>query len=221
MSTKGVLLAFPSGSPRSAATSCETPAVPPSVGSPSPACPVGAPDLAPLSFPALYSEYARFVWRSLRLLGVAPECLEDAVQDTFAVVARQLSSFERRAALSTWIFAIAQRVAANQRRVQRRKLAALQPLAADPPCPQPSPQASAEAAEAALAIEQFCAQLDDERRRLFILALLEGVSATELAAADGVPSNTLYSRIRSLRLELKDFLARRERSGTPHAGDGP
>jgi RNA polymerase sigma-70 factor (ECF subfamily) len=206
MASKGVLIAFPSGTSRS--TGSEPRAA-------------TAPEHAhALSFRAVYNEHARFVWRSLRLLGVSPEHLEDAVQDTFAVVARQLASFEGRSALSTWIFSIAQRVAANQRRTQRRKLGALQPLDGDLPCAQPSPQASAEAAEAALAVEQFCAQLGEERRRLFILALLEGVPASEIAAADGVLTNTLYSRIRSLRLELEEFLARRER-GNSRGGGAP
>jgi len=205
MSSKGVLIAFPAGAPRSAGREAHATATSQSDG---------------LSFPALYNQHARFVWRSLRLLGVAPEHLEDAVQDTFTVVARQLASFEGRSELSTWIFSIAQRVAANQRRTQRRKLGALQPLGGELPCTQPSPQASAEAAEAALAIEQFCAQLADERRRLFILALLEGVPASEIAVADGVSSNTLYSRIRSLRLELEEFLERRER-GNARGGREP
>jgi RNA polymerase sigma-70 factor (ECF subfamily) len=206
MSSKGVLIAFPSGTCRSAGSE------------PRPAHASDHNQL--LSFRAIYNEHARFVWRSLRLLGVAPEQLEDAVQDTFAVVARQLASFEGRSALSTWIFSIAQRVAANHRRTQRRKLGALEPLGGELPCAQPSPHASAEAAEAALAIEQFCAQLSDERRRLFILALLEGVPASEIAAADGVSINTLYSRIRSLRLELEEFLARREQGGM-HGGLEP
>jgi len=204
MSSKGVLIAFPAGAPRSAGREAHATATSQSDG---------------LSFPALYNQHARFVWRSLRLLGVAPEHLEDAVQDTFAVVARQLASFEGRSALSTWIFSIAQRVAANHRRTQRRKLGALEPLGGDLPCAQPSPHASAEAAEAAFAIEQFCTQLEDERRRLFILALLEGVPASEIAAADGLGINTLYSRIRSLRLELEEFLAHRER-GNSRGGRG-
>jgi RNA polymerase sigma-70 factor (ECF subfamily) len=202
MSTKGALVAFRSGAPRSA-ESCRTPVVPMSQ-EPEPA-------VAPLAFHSLYAQHVRFVWRSLRLLGVAPECLEDAVQDTFAVIARQLGSFEGRSTLSTWIFGIVQRVAANQRRTQRRKLASLLPLTGNVPCSEPGPQATAEATEVALAIERFCEQLSDERRRLFILALLEELPAPEIAAADGVPLNTLYSRIRSLRRELKAFLEQGDR----------
>ena len=210
MATKGVLVAFRSGAARDAEGS----------GAPAAAPRASEPPVAP-SFQTLYAQHVRFVWRSLRLLGVPAECLEDAVQDAFAVVARQLDGFEGRSLHSTWIFGIVQRVAANQRRTQRRKLAALRPLHGDLPCSEPGPQATAEAAEAALAIERFCERLTEERRRLFILALLEQVPAPEIAAADGVPLNTLYSRIRSLRRELESFLQQRERDPWATHAAGP
>jgi RNA polymerase sigma-70 factor, ECF subfamily len=159
------------------------------------------------SFEQIYRAQFAFVWRTLRLLGVPPESLEDAAQDTFSIVARQLASFEGRSALSTWIFAIAQRVAANHRRTRRRKLAPLRPLRGSFAGNEPTPQAAAEAAEATARIESFAAQLDDEHRTLFILALIEGVSAVEVAALQGLSVNTVYSRIRALREDLKRFLA--------------
>jgi hypothetical protein len=56
---------------------------------------VSGPTVQP-SFQAIYAEHVHFVWRSLRLLGVSLESLEDAVQDTFAVVAQKLPTFEGR-----------------------------------------------------------------------------------------------------------------------------
>src|SRR5688572_27982504 len=76
---------------------------------------------AELSFDAVYEAHFDFVWRSLRLLGLPGEVLEDAVQDTFSVVARQLGAFEGRSQLTTWLFQILRRVAANHRRTHRRK----------------------------------------------------------------------------------------------------
>src|SRR5688572_3707497 len=104
MSIKAMAVPFRGGAPP------ESPA-PGRALTPAPAPLKGGP--AAPSFQALYAEHVCFVWRSLRLLGVAPEHLEDAVQDTFAVVARQLSSFEGRSSLATWLFGISQRVAAN------------------------------------------------------------------------------------------------------------
>jgi RNA polymerase sigma-70 factor, ECF subfamily len=160
------------------------------------------------SFDSVYEDHFPFVWRTLRMLGVRQAALEDAAQDTFSVVARQLGTFDGRAAVKTWIFAIAQRVAANHRRGDRRKLALLEPLGAELIAPQPSQEAEAEAAEAAGLIERYCETLDEERRAVFVLSLIEEVPAAAVAAALGVPVNTVYSRVRALREGLKRFLER-------------
>src|SRR5262245_22149852 len=81
-------------------------------------------DRAGLDFEDVYERHFDFVWRSLRLLGVPPEAVEDATQDTFSVVSRRLARFEGRSSLRTWLFAILQRVVANHARMGRRKLQA-------------------------------------------------------------------------------------------------
>src|SRR5262245_32765877 len=64
----------------------------------------GAPGSMSLEFERVYETHFDFVWRSLRLLGVDDAALEDAAQDTFSVVSRQLDAFEGRSALRTWLF---------------------------------------------------------------------------------------------------------------------
>jgi RNA polymerase sigma-70 factor (ECF subfamily) len=61
-----------------------------------------SPIIAPLDFERVYQENFDFVWRSLRLLGVPDAAAEDAAQDTFSVVARQLSQFEGRSQRRVW-----------------------------------------------------------------------------------------------------------------------
>jgi RNA polymerase sigma-70 factor (ECF subfamily) len=166
----------------------------------------------PPDFHAAYTQNFDFVWRSLRLLGTPAELLDDAAQDVFAVVYRRLDEFDGGAAVRTWLFAIARRVAANYRRRQSRgpSLASV-PLDAEPSA-DPSPHAHLEASESAAAVMDYCATLDEERRALFALALIEGVPTPELVPVFLVPLNTLYSRIRALREGLEQFLARRERA---------
>jgi RNA polymerase sigma-70 factor, ECF subfamily len=160
-----------------------------------------------LTFERVYSEHFEFVWRSLRLFGVHPGSLEDATQETFSVVARRLPDFAARSSVRTWLFGIAQRVAQNQRRSFRRKVAPLQPLEHSPPSAGPSPEASAQAAQAAALLERFAAELDEEWRTVFVLGLVEGVAAPELAALLELPVNTIYSRIRALRQQLRERLS--------------
>jgi RNA polymerase sigma-70 factor (ECF subfamily) len=166
--------------------------------------------VAPAEFERVYDEHFAFVWRTLRLLGVAEGALEDATQDVFAVVSHKLPTFAGRSSLRTWIFAIAQHTASNHRRSHRRKQQPLVPLSEGFVGHEPTPQAHAEALDAARAIERHCETLDAERRALFVLALIEEVPATEIARALGVPTNTIYSRVRLLRAGLERALRQSE-----------
>jgi RNA polymerase sigma factor (sigma-70 family) len=168
------------------------------------------PDSSASRFHALYTEHFDFVWRSLRLLGVPFESLDDAAQDVFGVMFRRLAEFEGNAAVRTWLFGIVRRIAANHRRRQQRKQWPLQPLVGAEESPLPAPDAQLELREAADSIARFCETLDEEQQSLFVLALLEGVPAPELVEPLGVPLNTVYSRIRTLRQALKRFLEQAE-----------
>jgi RNA polymerase sigma-70 factor (ECF subfamily) len=162
------------------------------------------------SFDEVYERHFEFVWRSLRMLGVARASLDDAVQDVFGVISRQLPRFEGRSSLRTWVFGIAQYTAANHRRGERRKSAPLSPLQEDLESHAPGPQQQAEASQLASAIQAFCAALDQGRRAVFVLGLLEDVPPAEIAELLEIPVNTVYSRLRALRQALKRHLEERE-----------
>src|SRR5580704_9404019 len=70
-----------------------------------------------VSFKEVYDEHFRFVWRSLRRLGVPESDVADAVQDVFLVVHRRLCEFEGRSKVSTWLYGICYRVARDRRRL--------------------------------------------------------------------------------------------------------
>jgi RNA polymerase sigma-70 factor (ECF subfamily) len=170
----------------------------------------GAASPATISFEEVYERYFEFVWRSLRMLGVDHGSLDDAVQDVFGTVSRQLSRFEGRSSLRTWIYGIAQYTAANQRRSARRKTKPLEPLHGGLASAEPSPDAHAEARELAEVIHGFCEELDEGRRTVFVLGLLEEVPAAEIAELLAIPVNTVYSRKRALERALRDRLERHE-----------
>jgi RNA polymerase sigma-70 factor (ECF subfamily) len=160
----------------------------------------------PTTFEEIYERHFAFLWRSLRALGVPATSLDDAAQDVLAVVHRRIRDFQGRAAPRTWLFAIARHVAQNHLRTQRRKLAPLRPLAAPLESPGPSPVSQLEAREAARIVERYCDSLDEERRALFVLGLIEQLPAPEIAECLGIPVNTVYSRVRALRQGLKQAL---------------
>src|SRR5689334_15233045 len=70
-----------------------------------------------LTFKEVYEEQFRFVWRSLRRLGVRESDVADAAQDVFLVVHRRLGEFEGRSKVSTWLYGICYRVARDRRRL--------------------------------------------------------------------------------------------------------
>jgi RNA polymerase sigma-70 factor, ECF subfamily len=168
------------------------------------------PPSSSLAFEDVYRQHFDFACRSLCLLGVTPDTLEDAAQDVFGIASRRLCEFSGKSSVKTWIFAIVQRVASNHRRSQRRKRSPLEPLLDVSDDDAPTPEDSAEAAQSAALIRSFADNLDEGRRALLVLGLIEGVPMRELAASQGIPLHTAYSRIRALRSSLETFLRKHE-----------
>jgi RNA polymerase sigma-70 factor (ECF subfamily) len=154
---------------------------------------------------ALYRDYVQFVWRTVKRLGVEPAQLDDAVQEVFIVVHRQLGHYEPRTTPRAWLFSIARRVASNQRRARRRKVDVL-PLH-DPAAPasQDGPLRAAMNKERSDVVLEFLGTLPDELRDTFILCELEQMSAPEIALALSVTTSAVYARIRTARLAFADF----------------
>jgi RNA polymerase sigma-70 factor (ECF subfamily) len=169
--------------------------------------PVHAAAHSPEAFRAFYAEHFAFVWRCLGALGVPSAHLDDAAQEVFVVVHRRLLEFRGESSLRTWLYGIVRNVAANARRSQRRK-GGLSELQGDELSAQPDPLQSLETREAADFVQTFLAELDDKKRDLFVLAIIEQLSMPEIAPLLGVPLNTAYTRLRALRTDFQCALAR-------------
>ena len=168
---------------------------------------------APATFEEIYATEFPFVWRCLRNLGVSPPALDDAAQDVFVIVHRQLPSYRGDSSLRSWVFGITRNVASNHRRGTTRKQAPLVPLSDEPPDGGRGPLETAQDAEAAAFVQRFVATLDEGKRTMFLLGVLEEMTMPEVAAALGIPLNTAYTRLRRLRVEFEDAL--RARGGLP------
>lgn len=172
-----------------------------------PHLPVAAEPSA-LVFDEVYEEHADFVWRGLRRLGVPDAEIDDALQDTFVVVHRRLSSFEGKSSVKTWIFGIALRVARTHRRSRARRPTSPLDDHAEPPCAAADPAASAEDREAVRVLHALLDELDDEKREVFVLAELEELTAPEIADALTLNVNTVYARVRAARKAFEQAVAR-------------
>jgi RNA polymerase sigma-70 factor (ECF subfamily) len=167
-------------------------------------------------FVPVYRAHFGFVWRILRRLGVPAEQLDDAAQEVFLVLHRRLPGLRPEVSLRSFLFGTARRVAADLRRGQHRRERRLQALAiveGDRGGERPGEQA-----EAADFVQRFLAGLDVDRRMVFVLADLEGMTAPEIAEALEVKLNTVYSRLRTARAEFERAVAedaRAERNVRP------
>jgi RNA polymerase sigma-70 factor, ECF subfamily len=168
----------------------------------------------PLDFAAVYDENAAFVWRCLHFFGVGPDSLDDAMQEVFLVVHRRLTEFEGRAAVRTWLYAIARRVAQNHRRGVKRR-GQFEPLSDELGDPSPlGPRDLVERAEAGRMLVDLVGRLDEDKREVFILVEVEQMSAPEVAELLGLNLNTVYSRLRAARLAFeRELAAQRAREG--------
>jgi RNA polymerase sigma-70 factor (ECF subfamily) len=152
----------------------------------------------------VYAAHHEFVWRSLARLGVDDDRLADAAHDVFMVVARRLPEFEGRASLKTWLFAIALRVARGHRRddARERKRRARVGHHEEPMV---APHARADAARE---LRDMLLRLPEDKRAVFIMAELEGMSAPEISVVLEINPNTVYSRLRLAREQLQRMVAR-------------
>lgn len=167
------------------------------------------------SFAEIYREHLPFVWQVLRRLGVAPADVQDACQEVFMIVLRRLDGFEQRSSLRTWLYAIAVRCAANQRRRVQRS-----PETSATTGPEPTVDAaqadSISLRQARAQLDEILDELDDDKRAVFVLYELEDLTVTEVAAAVGCPLQTAYSRLHAARKTVDAAVKRRRaREGTP------
>jgi RNA polymerase sigma-70 factor (ECF subfamily) len=169
------------------------------------------------AFDKLYREQAPFVWRTLRRLGVRHAALDDATQEVFVVVHRRFAEFRVGPTEKAWLFAIAQRVASDQRRWVRRK-GNLAPLHDELVSTSASPLDGAMKRQASDLVLEFLEQLDEPRRSAFILADLEQMTCAEVGESLGVNPNTVYYRLAAARRAFVVFL---EERGVIGGSDSP
>jgi RNA polymerase sigma-70 factor (ECF subfamily) len=169
-----------------------------------------APSTAP-DFRSIFESYGTFVTRALRQLEVPSADRHDLRQEIFVIVHRRLHEYDGRAPLRSWIYGICVRMASTYRRSARVR----REQACESPEPALSPSHDAvnhdlglDSRRAFAHAEALLAKLDDEKRRVFVLYEIEGLSMTEVAEEVGCPLQTAYSRLHAARKGMKVLLHR-------------
>lgn len=122
---------------------------------------------------------------------------EDLAQETFLAVIRATSRYQPRSLVRTYLYAIALKLLAEERR--RR--------AKDPPAPETSPEpATNDPSDTILWVRQALETLDAVDREVLMLREYEQLSYGEIGQLMRVPVNTVRSRLFRARVALKDSL---------------
>jgi RNA polymerase sigma-70 factor (ECF subfamily) len=139
--------------------------------------------------------------------------VDDAVQEVFLVAWRKRESFEGRARVSTWLYAIARRVVlATRRRARVRRFLGLAAAPAHDLATAPSPQQLFEHRESSQRLYAMLERIADKKRTVFILYEVEGLPGEDIARIVGCPLKTVWTRLHHARRELQALVAEHDGS---------
>lgn len=158
----------------------------------------------------LVEGYFDFIWRTVRRLGVPESAADDATQKVFLIASQKMGLIPAETERS-FLFGIALRVAAAERRSLRRRPdahAIEDPSAADVPDGLPPPDELVERHRARAALDSVLQEIPVDLGVVFILAELEEMTTPSIAELLRLPVGTVASRLRRSR-ELFDAAVNR------------
>jgi len=151
---------------------------------------------------ALYARFSRPVYSmGMRLLGTR-EAAEELTQDVFVMAWRKAARFDAtRGRLSTWLMTIAHNLAVDRLRretgVTRPHLVLVDEVPELEWVDEEEPLIERDAAIRALE------SLSDAEKRLLARAYFGGLTAREIAEADGIPLGTVKTRLRTALIKVR------------------
>jgi RNA polymerase sigma-70 factor (ECF subfamily) len=139
---------------------------------------------------------------------------EDLAQETFLAVVRAVERYEPRALVRTYLYGIALKLVAAERR--KAGNASLRGASAssddDPDSDRELADPTETAPEEAMWVRQALDRLDAQEREILMLREYEQLSYTEIAELLRLPVNTVRSRLFRARMALKSFLEPEKKS---------
>ena len=171
----------------------------------------GASAPAP-AFASIYAEHAQTVARWAARLGGPTADVEDITQEVFVIVDRRLGEWRGDGRITTWLFGITAKVAANERR--RRKLRELWfrlvPGAVErAPSATDGALAQLEMRERRVLFHRVLDRLSERHRRVIVLFELEELPIDEIAELMRLrPGNVRVLLHRARAAFLKAMVAR-------------
>ena len=156
------------------------------------------------AFERLMRQQERLVLATaVRLLGNLEDA-QDAAQEVFLRLYRNLANVQTSGNLTGWLYRVTVNVCHDQRR--KRPDTALMEDASDVAAPAADPQRELTEAERRRALELSLRLLSQKERAALVLRDLEGLSTAEVAAALGSSEATIRSQISKARVKVRNFI---------------
>jgi RNA polymerase sigma factor (sigma-70 family) len=144
------------------------------------------------AFEELFARYREPLYGFFRRRLESKERADDLMQETFLAVIRATSRYEPRALVRTYLYGIALKLLAAERRRGQRI--------------DPTPQPDALDVDNSLWVRRALDQLDPQEREILMLREYEQLSYSEISDLLRTPVNTVRSRLFRARMALKNHL---------------
>ncbi len=165
---------------------------------------------SPKDFEALYAAYFHHVTRWVRAFGCPAADIDDVAQETFLVARKRFDRFHGGNA-GAWLYVTARHATrAHRRKAWLRRVVYGDPDLRVSESRETNPVQALEQREARRQMLQILARMTERRRTTFFLFEIEGYSGAEIAELEGVPLNTVYTRLHHARRDFMALLAQAE-----------
>lgn len=165
---------------------------------------------------AIYRDHAQFLARVIARLTGDDASVDDLLQESFIAAFRKQHTYDGTAAIRTWLYGIASRLALQHRRSQRRGGLFRQRLQAEPLTPSSSPLQVVERTQNRARLYHALQSIPDAHREVVVLYELEGLEGVQVSEMLGIPEGTVWTRLHHGRKKLLAALQRdRSAEGRP------
>lgn len=165
----------------------------------------------------LVDHHFDFIWRLLRRLGLARADADDGVQQVFMTATQKLERITPGSE-RTFLYGVALRVVANQRRKTRLRREENQQRALHAEGVSVAPDEAAALSQALALLDDVLSTLPEELSRVLVLSQIEQLGLAEIAKVENLPQGTVASRLRRARALFKERLIETTRAN-PFAKD--
>lgn len=156
-----------------------------------------------------YRTHFKPVWRLLAQLGIAERELEDLTHEVFLTAFRREDAFDASRPMLPWLFGIAYRLASDHR---QRASSTREEMTEEVPdqavISGPTGETAVARRQARALLTEVLDSLDLEKRAVFVMHELDGMTVPDIANAVEVPVATAYSRLRLARTQFDAALKR-------------